>query len=239
MGRGEDASRLGPDGDGGDVVSHRVVQLAGQLSALPELDLVELTEPRRRPVTHRRAQRCREEQEEESHHRVDNTGVVEGDAQDRGDRDERKTDADLPATPPPRQRVGKQQDEDRRVEANHPVGVADHGREVDQDDRTERDHDGCQRMRTPPQQGPGQRDAEQHRDRPPHHVVAQQALEERGRHEDSDQDPVPPHARRRLRCSRFGPQCADGVSHHDGSVVISHGPRIGQEYGSAIGRSAG
>ena len=35
VGRGEDASRLGPDGDGGDVVSDRVVQLAGQLQRAP------------------------------------------------------------------------------------------------------------------------------------------------------------------------------------------------------------
>ena len=62
-GRGDDPPGLGPDRDGRDVVGDGVVQLAGQLLALAQLDLVELAQPGGGPVADRGAERRREQQD--------------------------------------------------------------------------------------------------------------------------------------------------------------------------------
>ncbi len=58
----DDPARLGPDGDGRDVMGNRVMQLPGQLLTLPEPDLVQLAGPGGGPVPDRGTECCREQQ---------------------------------------------------------------------------------------------------------------------------------------------------------------------------------
>ena len=66
IGRGDDAAGLGADGDGRDVVGDRVVELAGQLLALEELDLVHPAGAGLVLVADGRADRGRDQQDQKA-----------------------------------------------------------------------------------------------------------------------------------------------------------------------------
>ena len=240
MGAGDDPPGLGPDGDGRDVVGDGVVQLARQLLPLAEPDLIERAQPGGGPVADRGAEHRGEQREHARDDGIAGAGVVAGDPEDVGDQDDPQPDHGLATGPPAEQRVGEQQHVHRGIQPHRSVG-AEEGRDQLRDEDAERDRDRGERVRAPPQQREHQRHSEHERDRSPDHVLAEDAFEQRRRHQHGDQRPVPPHPPRRLRSSGFGPDRLDGAAHHHASVANQAGRRIGRKYGpfsASIGRLA-
>ena len=236
---GDHASRLSADHHCRHVVRHGVVQLARQLLAFPQSDLVQLASSRDCPEADQGAEKCGEHEEHEARCRFAEAVEIARDPEQAADHDDRQPDHDFATRPPSKQCVGDQQHIDHRVQPHGCGGTIDQRDEVQHDECAEEHRGDSEWVRPPPQKREHQRHGEHERRRTPRGIRTKDAFENGGRHQDSDQCPVPPHARRRLRSPRFVPQGQDRVSHHGSSVGIARGRCIGRKNQACPGPSAG
>ena len=126
--------------------------------------------------------------------------------------DDRQPDRGLATGPPAEERVGEQQHADAGVQPHRLVGPQEL-RDRGGADGAERDGDREERARPPPQQRRDRHQSDHDRDRRPGQILAEQAFEQRGRHQHRDEHPVPPHPGGRRRGSRLCPQRPGGGPH--------------------------
>jgi hypothetical protein len=175
---GDDGSAgLGPDDDGRDMMGDRVVQLAGQLFTLAQPDLIQLADPRGRPVADRGAESRREEQEHAAENGFDVPGEIADVSEHQCHTDDRQSDGDLAAGSPARQGVRQQHHADHRVQAEGSA-AADQDPDVDHDQRPEHRRHHGKRMSAPPQERADDTHSQRQGDGPPHQVMAENAFED-------------------------------------------------------------
>lgn len=212
----------------------RVVQLARQLLALAEPDLVGLAQPRAGSVANRGPERGGKRQQQRS-----GRSLAEVPADRRHERvrghGERHPGHRRHAAAPPEQGVRNQQDVRRGVELHRRAG-AQQRRRVAEHDRAEHHRGHEDRARAPPRQADRRSHARDQRDARPHHVVAQGRLEQPGRHQRRDQHPVPPERRRRVRGRRLSKERPEGAAHHGVTVEGRRGSRHRPEVRTRLGR---
>nr|BFE69109.1 hypothetical protein GCM10020092_024100 [Actinoplanes digitatis] len=216
---------LRPDRHRRHVVRDGVVQVPGQPLAFEQLDPLELAEPGGGPVAQGETRRDRRRHHHEPGEHVARADLPDGRGPaDLGEHDG-EAEHDRAPGPPPDQGVNQDQDEGDRVVLQ--LGAAHRQRRERGD--AERDREHRQRPGPPPQQGRQHRDDDHHRQRPPLQAGPEHALDHREGHQRAEQRPVPPHPRRRVRGSGFGPYGAQNFVHL--LMVRGHQARhIGPKY---------